>query len=102
MKNLSQHDAGGMRCLRKRFGGIGWLGSLCAMMLAGVMGLRWLQVGDDAVYPPCKPKSLVTTFKGDGRISRAFTWYSGSAASLEGELQIAQGMMPGSWKEAMH
>lgn len=77
--------------MMKRFQGIGWLGSLCAVMLAGVIGLKWLQEGEDAAYFPGKPKSLVTTLKGDARTSRAFTWYSEAGSYAEEKLQIVEG-----------
>lgn len=72
--------------------GIGWLASLCAAILVGVIGLEWLQGGDGAADLPGKPKSLVATIKGDARTTRAFTWYTGEADSSEGKLQITQGI----------
>ncbi|MEF2967870.1 metallophosphoesterase family protein [Paenibacillus sp. M1] len=77
---------------KKRLAGIGGIAVLCLVLLSGAALLeQWRnrQTETDPGYGPAA-KSLVTTFKGDARTSRAFTWYSEDPES-PGVLQLAQG-----------
>ncbi|UVI28269.1 purple acid phosphatase family protein [Paenibacillus spongiae] len=59
------------------------------LVLAAVL-LIWMEQRQTVTQPPNKPQSLVTTFKGDPKTSRAFTWHT---KSTEGEavLQVLKG-----------
>lgn len=78
--------------MRTKNTGIGWFAILCAVVFAGVFGLEKLQDSlseEDSGYGG-SVKSLVTTFKGDSRTSRAFTWYTEDPNS-PGQLQLVEG-----------
>ncbi len=85
----------------KRGLGIGGMALLCVVILAGVVVLEMWKDGGPDQNPGYgeTAKSLVTTFKGDPKTSRAFTWYSQNAES-EGILQLAVGTDAGSLNES--
>ncbi|WP_410771433.1 fibronectin type III domain-containing protein [Fontibacillus sp. BL9] len=78
--------------IKKRGIGTGGLALLCVVILAGAAMLEMWKDREPDKNPGYgnTAKSLVTTFKGDPKTSRAFTWYSQNAES-QGFLQLATG-----------
>ncbi|MNI14411.1 Alkaline phosphatase precursor [compost metagenome] len=66
-----------------------WIAGICILLIAGVIVVQWVQHGEKDLQEKI-PYDLVTTFKGDGRTSRAFTWFTNDP-DVEGIVQIAQG-----------
>ena len=66
------------------------LGAMLIMFIAAACDSELLQAEEAASV---KPKSLVTTFKGDPRTSRAFTWQTNNPDTAA-ILQLAKGTQP--------
>lgn len=66
-----------------------WLIAICIVLIAGVFIVQWVLRGESQRVKQ-SPYDVVTTFKGDGQTTRAFTW-SMSDLEAEGVLQIASG-----------
>lgn len=67
----------------------------CALLVVGAIGMEWLKANMSV-----KPAAIVTTFKGDPKTSRAFTWHSTNAHSGS-IVQIIEGADPSDWEEAL-
>ncbi|WP_409344561.1 fibronectin type III domain-containing protein [Paenibacillus sp. MBLB4367] len=75
-----------------------WIvGGLLVLSIAAFAGVELLK---SRAASPAKPKALVTTFKGDPRTSRAFTWHTGNpeAAAV---VQVVKGAENITFEEKM-
>lgn len=68
---------------------IWWIAGICILLIAGVIVVQLVQQGENHRKGKI-PYDLITTFKSDGRTSRAFTWFTNDPGA-GGIIQIAQG-----------
>ncbi|MCQ6560751.1 fibronectin type III domain-containing protein [Paenibacillus mendelii] len=65
-----------------------WLLAILLVLVA--IGLIWVELSQKVARSPVEPQSLVTTFKGDPKTSRAFTWHTGDTKG-KAVLQVVKG-----------
>ncbi|MNZ62472.1 Alkaline phosphatase precursor [compost metagenome] len=71
---------------------IWWIVGICIILLVGALIIQWIKHGEN-IRRDKAPYNIVSTLKGNGQNSRAFTWFTVDPKAA-GLVQIAEGTDP--------